>query len=769
MRFCRWEALRLGVSLKVWIGVTIAFLVWMGFSPVLLAGIGFRISLPQRPNKPANLLSATIDARWVEGNGYHPVTVKLNSLAGAVTQDRKVRVQISFQGYSGAGLQPLVTETLAIPEGSSSVTAQLLVPQNEGVGSLNVRFFEGGFELKELRYSRWVGSPSNYGWSEAAPSVLIIDSQAPPQESRPVVNVGLTAPTIAIQAAALDAYEVPDIRPLARIIGMTNESLTRADPTKRELLDHINMLPRLELLPPQEAPSNWVAYSCCDLVIIGLDELVAMKQTHPDKLQALREWVAAGNAICVYGVEQEFERLAECENALQIRGAGPGWKDPATSDFATFFDYDQGKANGAYVNVNGTQQWLNGADLVKHRRLEAQRKIKESPAEKAKKRRAAQFVYREFGFGYVIAMSTKEPFPGTNRQWSWVFRTLERTRYKWYQRFGMSLHRENPDFWNWLIPGVGLPPVFSFLVLISVFAVIIGPVNYFVLQRMRRLYLLLVTVPAGALVVTLSLLLYALIMDGFGTKSRIRSVTHIDQPSNLAVSWSRQTYYASLAPSGGLVYPRSAAVYPMLALPAMERSGAMTRSLDWNENQVLRRGYMRSRTPAQFMVVGARPCLSELLVTEGTKLQVENRLDTDLFMLVVRDSQGEFFVGRGVGNGETAELQAVKAADLPALNLEVKKTFEESAPGFPTGFRKNQYMSSSVYRRWRVYQSIDQHEGSVRSQTSILERQLADANGQLKNLPSRSYLAIVEVSPEVPLGVQRTQEVSSFHLIMGKW
>ena len=79
-------------------------------------------------------------------------------------------------------------------------------------------------------------------------------------------------------------------------------------------------------------------------------------------------------------------------------------------------------------------------------------------------------------------MGNADPFPGTSPQWNWVFRSAGVTRLKWFQRHGMSLHRENRDYWNWLVPGVGLPPVTTFLVLISVFVVVIGPINYLLLR-----------------------------------------------------------------------------------------------------------------------------------------------------------------------------------------------------------------------------------------------------------------------------------------------
>ena len=126
------------------------------------------------------------------------------------------------------------------------------------------------------------------------------------------------------------------------------------------------------------------------------------------------------------------------------------------------------------------------------------------------------------------------------------------------------VHLADPWIWVWtvggvlwglvfgLIPGVGSAPVNSFLVLISLFVVAIGPVNYFLLQRQRKLYLLLITVPLGAGVVTSALFIYALVSDGLGVRARARSLTRIDQTSGRTVSWSRQSYYAGLAPSAGM-------------------------------------------------------------------------------------------------------------------------------------------------------------------------------------------------------------------------
>ena len=211
----------------------------------------------------------------------------------------------------------------------------------------------------------------------------------------------------------------------------------------------------------------------------------------------------------------------------------------------------------------------------------------------------------------------------------------------------------NPEYWNWLVPGIGRAPVGSFLVLITAFVIAIGPVNYFLLRRKRRLYLLLVTVPLGAALVSLTLFAYALISDGLGVRLRVRSFTEIDQRAGRAVSWSRQSYYAGLAPSGGLTFPETAVVFPIDHYPAERAYGSLaTQWLVWDKDQNLASGYISSRSTAQFLVVDSGPRSRGLLVESGTdnaEAWVINGLGAAIDKLVVKDERGRTHWATQVG------------------------------------------------------------------------------------------------------------------------
>ena len=125
-------------------------------------------------------------------------------------------------------------------------------------------------------------------------------------------------------------------------------------------------------------------------------------------------------------------------------------------------------------------------------------------------------------------------------------------------------------------PGIGGVPVYGFMVLITGFAVLIGPVNYFYLQRKRLLWLLLVTVPVTALVTSVLLVGYSIASHGFSVRSRIRSLTVLDQKSHSAVTVARLALFAGVAPSRRpAVFPRKR---PSIPCSPQRPSRALSRS-----------------------------------------------------------------------------------------------------------------------------------------------------------------------------------------------
>jgi hypothetical protein len=761
----------------------------------VLAGSGGVTTLPLPGVKMKNSLRIQVDSRWVDANGYRPLKIAVTPMPpGPAPADRQIRVEIRPYDYSGGVGQRVCSKIIEIPQGATVVDTTIPIPQDSMWYSLGIDVYEGGYKLKDLSVNN-IGLPrTNYwNWTEASPAVLVIDSDVPVGPQRDVLISKFkgsgqdTNPT----------HLLPDLRNLMRIFPenqFSGQMLTAAESKSSSdvtLLSQLSDITRAEMLAPEELPTAWLELSSFDLAFITLADLKELKQKHPKRFQALRDWLATGTTLCVYDVGKDFVRLAELEQLLALPAArlAPAKSPPTSDDEPTkelaqpaqpqpkpkaehrgWTPADPQEYDVDLVGYDPTSayQYQNGSQAM----MQAN-STEGAPAGSLSPPAETPFVGRSAGLGYVIAIADENPFPGTRMDWIWLLNSVPADHWMWYKRHGMSLHRTNDDFWSFLVPGVGMAPVVSFVLLISLFAVFIGPVNYWVLSRARRLYLLLLTVPIGAAVVTIALFAYALLTDGLGGRARVRSFTDIDQRTGRVASWSRQSYYASIAPSRGMTFPDDAAVFRLLHQPtsrmtSQRNSGSSL--LEWDEDgQHLRRGFLSSRTAAQFMVVRAGQTESHLQVTPGKEPQVTNELGAAIQYVVLRDADGKYFAGESLAERAAAKLVATPLKDCQG---KLKGFAKDVAPALPPGYDPagHENLVTWMMPDYRRFGSIDRSASGPAVATGVLEMNLAPLSySQAELLAPGTYLAIVDSPPDVPLGIPAVRQKASLHVIRGRY
>ena len=337
----------------------------------------------------------------------------------------------------------------------------------------------------------------------------------------------------------------------------------------------------------------------------------------------------------------------------------------------------------------------------------------------------------------------------------------------------MPAANDESNFDSFLISDVGLPPVKSYRVLITLFVIGIGPVNYWLLRRRGRLHLLLFTVPAAAIVVSTALLAYAIVADGFGSHLRARSYTELDQRNREAVSWARLSYYAGISPRGGLVFPTDTAVLP-LDRDLDWRSYKPERTLNWASQQSLVRGWLASRTPTQYLTVRPYACQRELLVIEsedGTGCAVENRLDTTIRKLMLRSAAGNLFYGSAIaprGRLELTALDTDEASDEAVKQLYTERNQGSSSLiGDASTPAARLFFGPAVARRSRSFGNNSNNFNSP----GLLDLGIAEAFQEVGSRlrEPRTYVAVVERPPDVVVGMDGLMESESLHVIFGNW
>lgn len=749
--------------------------------------------LPQG-GKPKNKVQVILDTRWVDANGYRPIRVTVVQWPGGkAPADRQFRITFSGDTY-GSRADMTVTDVIDLPEGQGSATKTIPYPQSGQSWRFHVEVREDGVELREMEAD--LSFPNRHGyvaWSESTPAILFLDRDAPTPDQQQLIVEQLKRTGITTNSQ--EAATLADLRNVSLVFPDPNGAM-RGEPVKpdiepsdRLVLSLLSEAPRQRISSPREMPKRWIEWTCFDVAFISLDDLQAMQAQGGQREQfaALESWLRAGGTLCVSGTGADYARVKELEEVLKLsaQSTAPAdlaigttedrdgaiakvsakspslWMPPRKADFASGL-----RAQAELTSANAYGPY--GAAATMSRSLPAGRP---APATEMYLVDKPPHLVRQVAFGRVVVFANDNPFPGEIGQWQAVFNTIGAEHWMWYRRHGMSLTRNNDSYWQFLIPGVGKAPVMTFLVLISLFMIVIGPLNYSWLKRRGRLHLLLVTVPAGAALMVGGLFLFAILTDGLSAQTRIRSFTRLDQKNQAAASWSRQTYYASLAPSRGLMFPDSAAVYPLEAEPVSRRGRrAGGRVVEWDDAQRLRAGYIYPRTAAQFLIVNAESCDARLEVSAaGANINASNHLGSEIALLLLRDDEGRFFTGARIDPSESQQLESLtmqEAFDLWSRHMRIDR------PELPSDWSVSQenlfsWIGGPRYNYW----GIDAQAAAASQATSLLEQGLTDGDPSkfASRLPPRSYLAAIAQPLATPLGLKNSRSRASVHVVQGDW
>lgn len=754
------------------------------------------LNLPQPAPPPGRIppWHIQVDSSGVDGQAFRGVkiTVATDPRSGPTTQDHSLRVVICSNGHSSYSYDEKVTAYIDIPAGATSVDAIVDVPQRQTWNTIHVQFFEDGAPLKGYEGTLNQSRTGTRFYGDDSVGVVVIDADAPTRDDFRALMTNIAS----AQSLVKNQHKLPDVRwllstvPSNQYAGNGVLSYTTEQFDDAQLLQTYAGHDGMDLLPPSELSASWLAQSNADLIVISLDDLKLLKTKHTDQHRALQQWVMAGGSLVVYGCGNEWERLPELlplaglPRDSQQPGESKQWRLPLKSKFQSQVEgvFDQNQGAYTYVQPNGTvittTAPLDPNQINNVPSLPRQSDWKSPP-----------FAWTRCGLGVVVAYKSDNPFPGVPSDWGGLWNTLEARQFLWSRRHGMSHHQENPDFWNFVIPGVGEAPVFSFMTMIALFMLLIGPANYYYLNRSRRLSLLLVTVPLGAGIFTAGLFAFALLSDGFATRTRVRSYTVLESDSGLAASISRQTFYTAFVPSDGMRYPPDTAVYPMHHSPmddAVSNYYLYQSDSEWVDRKLqLQRRYLTAREHRQFVTVRSTPCQAKLEVRgSGDKMLVKNLLGTDIDMALLVDDSGRLRSVENLAANAQAEAALIDGATAQSA---WHKRLDPKLPAMPVNYDPNRYDTLFSRNRYnRMYGYGRNQTWGVTQGTGALERGISDIDPILNRMRDgvvnagsgyeRTYTAITTDSikaddgePLVPLGVRNSRVVESLHVVRGRW
>jgi len=683
-----------------------------------------------------NGVTFTADVRWVKGHGYRPVRITVVPLVPPVA-DRTLKVEFLVCRNWRDQYDLRVVQEIEIPAGSGPVEATMAVPQYVDWSAYRINVSEDGRLRTRLSTNGWVRLSNRADeLAECLPAVVVVGGELP--------DTSALAASLSTHISIYQQYSSDNVP--------------------------ANCLPTLATRTAGQLPRRWIDYSSVDILCMSLDELAALRSPDPQKFRAVCQWVSAGGNLWVYGIGDDWRRIGRLEGLL---GLPPGAGDDTPDPLARGWQEPNARQYGKPVRgaISGSPPMTLTASAT-GRPAARPRSLPGGP----------EFLLRRYDAGLVVALAAGDPFPGQPAQWAWLLNSMGSHRWLWYQRHGVSMQGTNPNYWEFLIPDVGLAPVVEFCVLITLFVLGIGPLNYWLLRRWGRIHLLVVTIPGSAALVTFLLFAYALVSDGLGTRVRVRSVTYLDQRRGQAACWSRLSYYAGLAPSRGMEFPADVVVLPLEFIPPAAANSIPggsglarePRDLIWREDQRLVSGWLRSRTPAQYLTVRSRASRVglDVVASAGGGLRVTNGLTTPIRQLLLRSLQGDYYWVSDLEADGTAKASPIE----PGEGLQrLAKTHAENRPRLPPRLDQQNYggMFGMPNRMYYAFSSSGRQIVPVTQQTGRLERSLAQLTGGSAADPAPlapgCYCAVVEQSPEVVLGVRGAREEESYHVIFGRW
>jgi hypothetical protein len=663
-----------------------------------------------------NKIQLSIEVAAAPQFGYRPIQFTVRSQQ-PVASDRQIRIEFHAGTWGYRSRSMTINQRLTIRRGQRAASSRGLFPQYQDWQICGWETVIDGGKDDELSFDQFPFSNQQMGYGVSA--MLIAEGGTPWQSQS------------ALQSLA--NVTSPHVR------------------------------------KPDELPETWLEYSGYDIVAVDAALLPKIAAGVPRRREALARWLRSGGNLWVFDCGNDWQRLPGVEATLQFREVEGSRADDGGADvdpglpggwrFAPLNERALDPIEGALL--------LSGYDLGKPVEKKPKSTLPTTAGEQvlqaiigaANQRQVTSkdfFAIREFGLGVVAAFRASSGNVATSDAATAVQQSVLSPRITATSRFGNKPDEANVEFNNWLIPGVGVAPVGMFQFLITLFALAIGPLNYWWLNRRKKLPLLLATIPATAAAVTFLLLAYGTLSDGLGTRVRARSLTLIDQKSGEATTWGRLSYFAGVKPRAGFTFPTDVAVYPILSNWSVGRYGnarELERTMSWGRSQRLTSGWLPSRTPTQYLSIAARPSQKRLEIKPTANgVQVDNRLEVNVTHLVVQDRSGTLYWLEDLPAGERKIAAKADALDVSG---KIRQLFADNYPEYPPGAEPSVYGSS--YSGWAMSQGL--LEANLEAINSPLVERWIDG----------SYIAVTERGVELELGLADVREEASFHVVRGLW
>lgn len=682
--------------------------------------------------------------------GYSQLHLRFNPTRGVFVEEHDLTVTVSSHNNYKTQLSAATSESFTLNQSSNGTTERMLIPHFGAASSLKLWMTENGKVVDRRELSIYLDI-NQLGYSGQRWTIGIIDRET-------------------------DDPPFPDVRALTTAFGNTSTSSAPIPEDSEELRlsskeSHVlaekkqNAFLQFRVMPQTDLATQWLAYSDLDLIMLDAATWTDLINDQPQAAETLQKFVAAGGAMVVYGNDtkmpiakasmnaRSFEKLSSSSilkpNEVTARLSLKNFND--TSQIA------ERQWNGDFVKISqqtGNSQFRLRQDVYDELTKAGSEMIETMPVDKL----ASKIEMAEFGLGKVVLIHDEDPFPGSFQLWFALESELTEVSgaTPWVERHGIDYNAGNTNYWRWLIESVGGPPVKLFFTLNTLFVLMVGPIAYFALRKLDRLYLLYFGAPAFAALFTGGLFGFAIFSDGVGTKLRTHQWTWVDAANQVVVHQDRSTIYSSFG-SDSLQFDRQSLVLPVLPSGVQDFSSYSGTDVPpagrvrWTDDvQIWSGEFLPTRSQVQYQVtrpeVGVATPVTFEADSDNKNVIAQNHSEGTIGPMVYCDSKSVYhFVDK---------LEAGKSTVMRVSSQQAVRDLIGARELPPIGFVPNVRSSWSI-----VFNSNSPGDGRPMPER-LLSRWLS-------RMPKNSFVGLSEVDrsrfpvddPEVSLAT---------HIIMGR-
>lgn len=199
-------------------------------------------------------------------------------------------------------------------------------------------------------------------------------------------------------------------------------------------------------------------------------------------------------------------------------------------------------------------------------------------------------------------------------------------------------------------------PLMQLLIVMAIFAILVGPLPYFALRRKQKTELTLLVSPAISIAFCLLIIAFITFKDGWDSRANVTAFTQLDQTSEIAATFGEISLLTPLKPKQDFLFSNDEYV--------LFENVRTVRRLDAQEQRISRNA-PKPRIPLNYYYKYARKFAGKIQVDESQEQpEVANAIGDKIEKIVLMTKPGEIYTNQNpIDPGEKTSL--VKGSEIP--------------------------------------------------------------------------------------------------------